>query len=152
MQPLPPEVRRLWRISAIGLALGFAAVVGGLEFAVRRQTDIPWPPAIVPLIALALVASIGFVVADASYRAWRFELTDDWIQARWGVIGRHSATVPRNRVQTVTSENGPIDRLLGLTSVTVHTAGVGAPNLDIPHLDDGTVEWLRNELARGAVA
>jgi membrane protein YdbS with pleckstrin-like domain len=65
------------------------------------------------------------------------------------VVGHHTATIPRNRVQTLTSENGPIDRLLGLTSVTVHTAGAGAPNLSIPHLEDATVEWLRGELARG---
>lgn len=152
MQPLPSEVRRLWRISAFGLAVGLAAAVGVLDFLIRRDNDVPWPPAVVPLAVFVVVAAVGTVVAEASYRRWRFELTDDWIQARWGVIGHRTATVPRNRVQTVTSENGPIDRLLGLTSITVHTAGVGAPNLDIPHLDDETVEWLRSELARGAVA
>ncbi|MEM9135349.1 MAG: PH domain-containing protein [Actinomycetota bacterium] len=151
MQPLPPEVRRLWRISAIGLAAGLAVAVGVVDFFILQENDAVLPPAVLPIAVFIVVGGLGVVIADAYYHRWRFELTEDWIQARWGVIGRRTATVPRNRVQTVTSENGPIDRLLGLTSITVHTAGVGAPNLDIPHLDDGTVEWLRSELARGAV-
>ncbi len=151
MQPLPASVRRLWRLTAAGQALVVLLILGAVEVGLRRGFDLPVPPAVVPVAVAALALALGVVLADARYRGWRFELTDEWIQARWGVIGRHSATIPRNRVQTLTSENGPIDRLLGLTSVTIHTAGAGAPNLSIPHLDDGTVEWLRRELARGVI-
>jgi membrane protein YdbS with pleckstrin-like domain len=101
-------------------------------------------------VAIGVVSGVlGWLTAGVRYRSWRFELTDEWIHARWGVVTRHGATIPRNRVQTLTSENGPLDRVLGLTSITVHTAGAGAPNLSIPHLEDATVEWLRSELASG---
>lgn len=154
MQPLPIAVRRLWWGFAIAQSVGALLVLGTLDVVSRRRFDVewsPWPVLAGPLLVAVAILLIALPVAEVRYRAWGFELTDDWIQARWGVIGRRSATIPRNRVQTLTSENGPIDRLLGLTSVTVHTAGAGAPNLPIPHLDDPTVEWLRWELARGAV-
>lgn len=154
MQPLPIAVRRLWWAFAIVQSGAVLIVLGVLDVMSRRRFDASWsswPVLAGPiLVALALLL-VSLPLAELRYRAWGFQLTDDWIQARWGVIGRHSATIPRNRVQTLTSEDGPIDRLLGLTSVTVHTAGAGAPNLAIPHLDDPTVEWLRWELARGAV-
>jgi hypothetical protein len=149
VQPLPIAVRRLWRVTALTSGALAAIVLGGIELAVRIGLDVPLPPALVPVAVGAIVAGAGWLGANVRYRSWRFELTDEWIQARWGVVGHHTATIPRNRVQTLTSENGPIDRLLGLTSVTVHTAGAGAPNLSIPHLEDATVEWLRGELARG---
>ncbi|MEM8922627.1 MAG: PH domain-containing protein [Actinomycetota bacterium] len=153
MQPLPTAVRRLWRFAAIGQAVVIGVVLLGADLvAGRTDLEFDWPPFIGPAIAFTLFLTVGLLMADLRYRSWRFELTEEWIHARWGVVGRRTATVPRNRVQTVTSENGPIDRLLGLTSVTVHTAGVGAPNLSIPHLEDHTVEWLRSELARGAVS
>lgn len=123
-----------------------------IDLVSRRQLDLVVPPVILPVLLAALAGVAAWWLADLKYRAWRFELTDEWVQARWGVLTHHSATIPRNRIQTVTSQNGPIDRLLGLTSVTIHTAGAGAPNLAIPHLDDATVEWLRHELARGRQA
>lgn len=151
VQPLPIAVRRLWRAIAVVEGIAAFLVLITVETLLARQVDLPWPPVVIPLAAGALIVGIGWPMATLRYRFWRFQLTDHWIQARWGVLNRHSATIPRNRIQTLTSENGPIDRFLGLTSVTVHTAGSGAPNLSIPHLEDPTVEWLREELARGAV-
>lgn len=124
-------------------------VLGAVDAAAHRSFDPLWPPVVGPIAIAALILAIGLPVATLRYRSWQFQLTDEWIKAQWGVVTRHTATIPRNRVQTLTSENGPIDRFLGLTSVTVHTAGAGAPNLSIPHLEDATVEWLREELGRG---
>ncbi len=151
MQPLPLAVRRLWHSVAIGQGVALFVVLTALDQVTRDTFDPPYPALVVPLTAALVVAAVGWPLATIRYRSWRFELTDEWIQARWGVLTHRTATIPRNRIQTLTSENGPIDRLLGLTSVTVHTAGAGAPNLSIPHLEDRTVEWLRGELARGPV-
>ncbi|MCP4225654.1 MAG: PH domain-containing protein [Actinomycetia bacterium] len=151
MQPLPLAVCRLWRSVAIGQGVLLFIVVGIVETVVRDAVDLPYPAFVVPIGAGLVVGTAGWFLATIRYRSWRFELTSEWIQARWGVLTHHTATIPRNRIQTLTSENGPIDRLLGLTSVTVHTAGAGAPDLSIPHLEDQTVEWLRGELARGSV-
>ncbi len=151
MQPLPLAVRRLWRSVAVGQGVLLFIVLGVIELVIRDTIDPPYPALVVPIGAGLVVGTAGWFLATIRYRSWRFELTSEWIQARWGVLTHHTATIPRNRIQTLTSENGPIDRLLGLTSVTVHTAGAGAPDLSIPHLEDQTVEWLRGELARGSV-
>ncbi|MGI9616863.1 MAG: PH domain-containing protein [Acidimicrobiales bacterium] len=150
MQPLPHAVRRLWRASALIGGAVIALVGGTVTIAVSASTSVPnWLVAI-PVVAGLTIGALSWLTAGMRYRSWRFELTEDWIHARWGVVTHHAATIPRNRVQTLTSENGPLDRMLGLTSITVHTAGAGAPNLSIPHLEDTTVEWLRSELASGA--
>lgn len=149
MQPLPTSVRRLWQILALVNALLLAVALAAIETALRRSIDdLPVPTMAVPLLAGGILGAVALWWTGAAYRNWRFELTDSWIQASRGVVQHYTATIPRNRVQTLTSHNGPLDRLLGLTSVTIHTAGAGSPNLSIPHLEDSTVEWLRNELAR----
>jgi membrane protein YdbS with pleckstrin-like domain len=150
MQPLPLAVRRLWRAIAVSQGVVTLILAVGVDLSLRREVEVPIPVLIAPVAVTIVVIVAGWALATIRYRSWRFELTEEWIQARWGVLTRRTATIPRNRVQTLTSENGPIDRVLGLTSVTVHTAGAGAPNLSIPHLEDRTVEWLRGELARGA--
>lgn len=152
MQPLPPSVRRLWQMVALSTGIGLVVALAAIELAVRRQVDdVPGPALLVPVTAGAVVGGLAFTWAGLAYRAWRFELTDAWVRASWGVVQHYTATVPRNRVQTLTSHNGPLDRLLGLTTITIHTAGAGSPNVSIPHLEDTTVEWLRGELARAPV-
>lgn len=69
-----------------------------------------------------------------------------------GIFSQRVATVPRNRVQTVTTSDGPIDRALNLSSINIHTAGAASPNLHIPHLEGTTVAYLRQELGQGVQA
>ncbi len=151
MQPLPISVRRLWRIA--GLAVGgviFAAIaLVDILIRVYEDTSLPGPPLVLALVIGGGIGLAGWWIASAKWRAWGYEITEDWIAAKWGILKRHVATVPRNRVQTVTTVDGPIDRALNLSSLNVHTAGLASPNLHIPHLEDSTVAYLRSELGQG---
>lgn len=145
-------MRTLWRGSASVVAVVVLLVFGAADVGLRiADLAPPWPPLVGPAALAAITAAVGLAVANARYRHWRYHLDEASVAATWGVLNRRSAVVPRNRVQTVTTSDGPLDRLLGLTTVTVHTAGALAPNLTIPHLDDATVDWLRQELAGGTI-
>ncbi len=149
MQQLPSSVLRLWR--GLSLVAGLGVLAGGLIVAVwldRADVSVGWFW-LAPLIGGLVVTAIGFAVAGLRYRTWSFGLDEKSIEARWGVVTHRRAVVARNRVQTITTDDGPIDRLLGLTTLTVHTAGARSPNLLIPHLDLETVAWIRDELADG---
>lgn len=148
-QGLPTSVLKLWRQFAIGRAVFIAFVLALIVLAVRAETDAGGAWYLIPLGALLLSGALGWLWATAKWRAWSWELTGRWVTASWGVLRRRTVTIPRNRVQTVTTDNGPIDRMLDLTSITIHTAGAGAPNLSVPHLSDTTVEWLREQLGQG---
>ncbi len=152
LRPLPTSVLTLWRGIAGGAALAVVLVLGGLGLFVAlsdRVTGGPqarWVFAAAAGVGIVILLS-GFLVASVRYRRWGFALDETGVRAAWGVLIHRSAIVPRNRVQTVTTEDGPLDRMLGLTTLTVHTAGAHAPNLVIPHLDRETVAWLQAELS-----
>lgn len=152
MHGLPKSVRTLWRQIAVGRAVLLGVVVGVLTAGTRAETDAGALWFLLPIVVTLLVGALGWWWATAKWRSWGFDLTNRWITASWGVVQRHTVTLPRNRVQTVTTGNGPIDRFLSLTSITIHTAGAGSPNLAIPHLEDATVAWLRTELGQGVVS
>lgn len=137
---------------AVAIGIIVVLVLGVVDVALRvADVDGPLPVLVAPVVAAVVVMALGLGIAQVRYRTWRYHLDTESVAARWGVITHRSAVVPRNRVQTVTTADGPIDRFLGLTTLTVHTAGAAAPNLTIPHLDDATVDWLRQELAGGAI-
>ncbi len=56
------------------------------------------------------------------YRVHRWEISDTAVYTRTGWFTQERRIAPISRVQTVDTERGPIDRMLGLATVTVTTA------------------------------
>ena len=124
---LSPAVRSLWRLRLLrtaGVALAIGMVLrgpldGGLEQAA-------W---LVPLVAGAVAVA---VVPGLRYRRWRFDVEAEQIDLRHGGLSVRRTLVPMRRVQHVDTDATPLAQLLGLATVTVHTAGgaVAIPGLE----------------------
>ncbi len=112
-------------------------------------------------LATALVAFAGLAVALAGLKllsvVWTvvrlhgFELRGrgDDFSARYGLLTRIAATVPRQRIQLLSIQRGPLQRWLGAASVQIETAGRrGAAGSAVerlwlaPWIDDGEVPSL----------
>lgn len=128
MESLHSNVRIVWVITA---ALG--AIVLGVFTAVvdRFLLDVGlWLAAVVIVVALAC----GIPYSVARYRVWRFEIQADALVLERGVITRVETAVPYVRVQHVDTQRGPVERLFGLASVVVYTAGSRGADVTIPGL------------------
>lgn len=87
----------------------------------------PWA-----LLALILVP-LGWIEGFLLLQNLAFAVGREYVVLRWGALGRYQAFVPLRKVQAVTLSAGPIDRLLGLATLTVWVAG-GSPSAmrDLP--------------------
>jgi membrane protein YdbS with pleckstrin-like domain len=79
-------------------------------------------------------------------------VTTDALRLDRGVMFRQESVVPYTRIQHVDTEQGPIERALGLSRVTVHTASGTSSSLTIPGLAPADAEALRERLAQLAGA
>lgn len=113
-----PRVVTWWRLrAAAGLlvlllpALGLLLVSDGAGWAAA-------------LLAVTVVAGVAYVVAVPPwlYRISRWEVTDHAVYTLHGWLVREWRIAPISRVQTVDTERGPLQQLLGLATVTVTTA------------------------------
>ena len=149
VQQLPSSVRTLWRVGGLLSGLVMGVVLGGPLLGAVLALEV----GVVGYIGVGVVVLgvVGLSVwwAGVRYRNWTWQVTDKWVEAKHGVLGRHRVIIPRNRIQTVTTNSGPVDRMLDLETITVHTAGAGAPNLTIPHLTTATVAQIRRDLGQG---
>lgn len=68
------------------------------------------------------------------YRVHRWEISDTAVYTRSGWFTQERRIAPISRIQTVDTERGPIDRWLGLATVTVTTAS-SAGAVEISALD-----------------
>ncbi|MFC9893873.1 PH domain-containing protein [Nocardia sp. NPDC127579] len=88
------------------------------------------------VIAVALAAVTVVVVPLWRYAVHRWEVTDEAVYTRAGWLTQESRVAPISRIQTVDTQRGPLERMLGLATVTVTTASsAGAVHisaLDLP--------------------
>ncbi|NNH69842.1 PH domain-containing protein [Nocardia uniformis] len=84
------------------------------------------------LVIIVVGAAIGvFVVPLWRYAVHRWEITDEAVYTRTGWFSQESRVAPITRIQTVDTQRGPFERLLGLATVTVTTASsAGAVTID----------------------
>lgn len=93
-------------------------------------------------VAAATVVLAGLhigVVPLWRYRVHRWEISDTAVYTRSGWFTQERRIAPISRIQTVDTERGPIDRWLGLATVTVTTAS-SAGAVEITALDNAVAD------------
>ena len=80
-------------------------------------------------------------------RSYAYAERDDDLLVRSGILFRRLVIVPYGRMQLVDVTAGPIDRMLGVTTVQLHTAAA-TTDATIPGLEPMIAAALRDRLAR----
>jgi hypothetical protein len=80
-------------------------------------------------------------------RSYGYAERDDDLLVRSGILFRRLVIVPYGRMQLVDVTAGPIDRMLGVTTVQLHTAAA-TTDATIPGLEPAIAAALRDRLAR----
>jgi putative membrane protein len=116
-------------VTAVVLILGFAAVVAALKL-----LSVAW----------TIVRLHGFVL----------EAKGADLSARYGLLTKIAATVPRQRIQRVAIRRGPLERWLGRAAVQIETAGRGAGQGGGEDGGSAEVErlWLAPSIAEREIA
>lgn len=143
---LEPRVRTLWRIGIMLQAI-FPSLVLGVIAAVIWRYDLPWLVAVLAVLPWIIAAIVAVRVPGRRFAAWRYIVAEDALRLERGVLVRVESVVPYTRIQHVDTEQGPIERALGLTRVIVHTASGSGSTLTIPGLAVADAAALREQLA-----
>jgi uncharacterized protein len=83
------------------------------------------------------------------YRNWRYEVAEDALELRHGVLRRVHSAIPYFRVQHIDVTQGPVERMVGVSRLIVHTASAGT-DATIPGIAAGDAEGLRRLILRRA--
>jgi uncharacterized protein len=142
-RPLDRRVVVVWTVQeAAGygaLALALLAADLGARLA---GVDLPGPPGLAAGLVAVAGALAAWWVPRASYRHWRYQVADDALELRHGVVRRVHSAIPYFRVQHIDVAQGPVERAVGLARLVVHTASAGT-DATIPGIAAGDAEGLR---------
>ena len=121
-------------LALLALAVDIGARLAG--------ADVPGPPG----LAAGVLAVVGGLAAwwlpRARHRHWRYQVADDALELRHGILRRVHSAIPYFRVQHIDVAQGPVERAVGLARLIVHTASAGT-DATIPGVAAGDAEGLR---------
>jgi hypothetical protein len=143
-QPLP---RRGARLAALGGAFGFALPLGLAAGALSLFGKFGEPLLLAPVAALA-GAAFGAWLGVKRHRLTRWKLDQDGFALQRGRWWRIESRVPISRVQHLDLKRGPLERMLRLATLVIHTAGTRMAAVSVAGLDGEDAERLRDRLAR----
>lgn len=145
MEALHGRVRLLWM--AFGLLWG---VIGALSLLAVDRWVYDLPTSVAVSVG-AVISLIGLLYGARRFSVWGFELQPDSLYLERGVVTFVETAVPFVRVQHVDTQFGPLERLLGLSSVVVYTAGSRNADVRIPGLRPERARKLQDTLRELAV-
>lgn len=106
-------------------------------------TAIPWLWAIPAVVAAIEIAVLAFI--PRRVRSIGYQLRDDDLLFRRGLMFQRFVSVPYGRMQLVDINRGPVARALGLSELRFVTAAA-ATGVTIPGLAEADAEALRDRL------
>ena len=88
--------------------------------------DLGWAYVVLFLIANAVWIAPALLLIPLYYRSISYELGDEEVVVRKGILTKTVQTVPYRTVTNVDMKRGILDRAFGLGSLHIHTAGYSA--------------------------
>lgn len=130
----------IW-VELVGGAITLAVVVAAIIATYLLQ--IWWVAA--GLAIVAIVAIVNLALTRRRVRAIGYQLREDDLLFRRGIMWQRFVAVPYGRMQLVDINRGPIARGLGLSELKFVTAAAAA-SVTIPGLTEAEAEELRDHL------
>ena len=144
LTPLHPPHKSLIRLTTgiIAIALVVTAIV--VEFFVRGELPLAAGTIIGPVAAIAIF--LFAVLPGRIYRRWGYDIGDEQLRILRGYLWRMDTIVPFNRIQHIDVVQGPLQRMFGLSTLIVHTAGTHNSIVTLPGLTPPDAETMRDTI------
>ncbi|MEO8366377.1 MAG: PH domain-containing protein [Pseudoxanthomonas sp.] len=139
--------RRGARLAALenAVAVFIPCAIGSAVLAWRTGFISPW--LLAPLAGLA-GAAFGAWFALKRHRRTLWKLDQDGFALQRGRWWHSESRVPVSRVQHLDLKRGPLQRVLRLATLVIHTAGTRMAAVSVSGLDSDDAERLRDRLGR----
>lgn len=143
-QPLPPRGALFAATgSALSMALLFGAACVVLMLVTKQSSWL-----LIPSAGAVLGALLGAWFGWRRHRLTFWRLNAQSLGVRRGHMWQSESHVPVSRVQHLDLRRGPLERMAGLATLIVHTAGTRMNTVAVAGLAHADAEHLRDRLAR----
>lgn len=134
----------------IALFSGFSSIVSAIaegESIGRGDAPVLLIVGIAIVVGIIVLVGLTALIQTLSYKHLYYELGPDEFNLYSGIFNKKRVHVPYQRVQSVNQKATLMQRLAGVCTVTIDTAGGSANKaITVPYLQNSEAERLRTEL------
>lgn len=145
---ISPSITFVWLFSRLFRLILLSAPISVLS-APLLTSIFNWKMMVAVLVVYWIYAlTLTFIWPFFEYRYFRYDIREHDICIQQGVLFRRITAIPLHRIQHVDTHQGPIERMLGVSSLLLYTAsGVYADGI-IYGLDNDIAQNLRDALSK----
>ncbi|MEE4288046.1 MAG: PH domain-containing protein [Erythrobacter sp.] len=145
---LDPRYKTALRISTAITAAPFVigAVIG--ENVLASAGEGAWPVPFGVIIGIVVFVALALIIRIPG-RRWQargYNMSADRLRVVRGILWHSDTVVPFGRVQHIDVDQGPIERALGIATLTLHTAGSHNASVTLPGLAHEDAREMREEI------
>ncbi len=147
MNQLDPSIKTIWRIRIISKYIFYSISFFLIEWLIISP-NLTWNVPTGMISALLFTFGITWAIFMPIYRynSWRFAIKDNEIRIKYGVFTKVTTTAPFVRIQHIDVQQRVLERIQGLASLIIYTAGSRGADISIPGLPIEYAEDLRDSL------
>ena len=147
MQELDPSIQTVWAVQYGLFALGTSALIFFYELIhLFESTVLPLPFGLNALVVLAVGGGGGWLWARLRRRYWRFDIGDEEVRLRHGVLTRIATIVPLRRIQHLDVSQNVLEREWELARLVMYTAGTKQNSVVLPGLPLEEARSIRDRI------
>ena len=141
LEPVEPGYKNVLRARLLVFWLALWAAGGVLDQVALQSTAV----AGLPTIGIPFLAAIAVVTAPQRiYRRLHYRLTERLLQVVRGWLFHVDTVVPLVRVQHIDVTRGPLEKMFGVATLVVHTAGTHNSIVTLPGLAPERAAQIRD--------
>lgn len=139
-------IEKKHRTVSIIASMIFTFIILVIPFIINMASSDTWfyDQLIYILVGWLLITGFFILLSFQGYKHKGYALRERDIIFKEGWIWRSSTVVPFNRIQHTEIDQGPIERMFGLSKLKIFTAGGASSDLKIPGLLPETANKLKD--------
>ncbi|MBO6505425.1 MAG: PH domain-containing protein [Kordiimonadaceae bacterium] len=143
-ESLDPSYVTMAKLVTAGIMGGVLGINLVIQYASGNLVQfVGWPYAWTVVLAIAFVFTVALSLPRPIWRAQGYQLRDQDLHFKHGVIWHNVVSLPYIRIQHVELESGPMERIFKLATLKFFTAGGGTADMKIPGLPFATASKIR---------
>ncbi|MEM6826969.1 MAG: PH domain-containing protein [Pseudomonadota bacterium] len=131
-------------LTAIPFVIGSVIVEGIIDGAGEGGWPLPFGVVIGVVVFIAIVLVIR--LPGRRWQARGYNMSADRLRVVRGILFHSDTVVPFGRVQHIDVDQGPIERALGIATLTLHTAGNHNASVTLPGLQEDLARDIREDI------
>jgi len=145
---LHPDIIILWRIKNIISTVFISICLFVCEYFLSDNLldNFFLPFGVITITVFLIFLAFAIIYPSLKYNNWFFSMRKNEIEIKHGILTKVTTIAPLSRIQHIDVHQGIFERMFGLSTLILYTAGTYGADIVIPGLEFNYAVYIRDNI------